>query len=52
MRYGCGVDDVGDDMIEEELEGQVMCHVADRDEFIFLFHRDQLSFLDLETTTR
>ena len=39
-------------MIEEEFEGQVMCHVAGGDGFIFVFRRDRLSFLDLGTTTR
>ena len=39
-------------MIEEELEGQVVYHVVDWDEFIFVFCHNRLSFLDLETTTR
>ena len=39
-------------MIEEELEERVVCHVVDGNDFIFVFLRNRLSFLDLETTTR
>ena len=39
-------------MIEEELEGLVVCHVVAGNAFIFVFCCDRLSFLDLEKTTR